>query len=73
MKTKITLLALLITAFSFAQKDINYKAVIKDVLGKRILNFRATNQLNIEDYKAGIYFLKVHTTTGKITKKLVIE
>lgn len=49
------------------------KIELFDVLGKRVLNTGATNQLNIEGYKAGIYFLKVHTTSGKITKKLVIE
>lgn len=38
MKTKITILILLITCLGFAQDGVNYKAVIKDDLGNVIAN-----------------------------------
>lgn len=47
MKTKITLLALLITMLSFAQNGINYKAVIKDGSGNVVAGNLIEVQFNI--------------------------
>lgn len=49
------------------------KVELFDVLGKRIFETGTTKRINIEPFKAGIYFLKVHTTKGTVTKKMVIE
>jgi hypothetical protein len=49
------------------------KVELFDILGKRVLNTNATNQLNIKQFKAGVYFLKVHAGTSILTKKIIIE
>ncbi|MEO6349011.1 MAG: T9SS type A sorting domain-containing protein [Aquaticitalea sp.] len=56
------------------QTDLQFtKVELYDVLGKRVMDTVATNQLNIERFKSGIYFVKIHTVNGTVTKKLVIE
>jgi hypothetical protein len=63
MKTKFTLLALLITAFSFAQNGINYKAVIKDGLGNVVANQPITVQFTILEGTTNAYREKHYPTT----------
>lgn len=49
------------------------KLQLYDILGKRVLETGGTQQLNIDRFKSGVYFMKIHTTKGTVTKKLVIE
>lgn len=49
------------------------KVELFDILGKRVLDTKATKQLNIEQFKAGVYFLKMHAGTTTLTKKIIIE
>lgn len=49
------------------------KVELYDILGKRVLETGATNQLNISSFKSGVYFVKLHSTKGTLTKKVVIE
>lgn len=49
------------------------KVELFDILGKRVLITGATNQLNIKQFKSGMYILKVHSETKTLTKKIIIE
>jgi hypothetical protein len=49
------------------------KVELFDILGKRVFDAGSTNQLKVDQLKSGMYFLKIHTTNGKITKKVIIE
>jgi hypothetical protein len=49
------------------------KVELFDILGKQVLNAEVTNQLKINQFKAGVYFLKVHTANNSITRKIIIE
>lgn len=49
------------------------KVEVYDILGKRVLESVATNQLNVASFKAGVYFLKLHSSKGIMTRKVVIE
>ena len=49
------------------------KVELYDILGKRVLESGATNQLDISSFKSGVYLMKLHSIKGTLTKKLVIE
>lgn len=65
MKTKITLLAILFTAISFAQNGINYKAIIKDGSGNVIANDLIEVQFNI--LKGVVAQMNVYSETHPTT------
>ncbi len=44
-----------------------------DNLGKQIIAKTISNKLDLRNYKSGIYFLKVSTDNGSITKKIVVK
>jgi len=44
-----------------------------DLLGKRVIATKQTNQIEVSQLPVGVYFLKAHTENGTITKKVVIE
>ena len=63
-----------------ASEVINIKTTLQftkvelfDILGQRVINTTATKQLKINNFKAGVYFLKVYATNGTLTKKIIIE
>jgi hypothetical protein len=49
------------------------KVELFDILGKRVLITGASKQLKIEHLKVGVYFLKIHSGTHTLTKKIIIE
>ena len=44
-----------------------------DVLGNLVLYSKDANQLNVNQIKEGIYFLKINTNKQTITKKVIIK
>ncbi|WCO01744.1 tail fiber domain-containing protein [Psychroserpens ponticola] len=55
MKTKLTVLALLISIVTVAQNGINYKAVIKDDLGNVVANSNIDVQISLEIFTLPVY------------------
>jgi hypothetical protein len=47
--------------------------IVRDILGKEMANLRGVSQINIHDYKSGIYFLTVLSDTNSETVKFVVE
>lgn len=44
-----------------------------NMLGKRVLNTTNTKQLRVNHLNTGMYFLKAHSATGTLTKKIMLE
>ncbi len=44
-----------------------------DVLGKLVFQSSAINQINVSDYKSGVYLVKLESNDNVITKKIIIE
>ncbi|MEM5564282.1 T9SS type A sorting domain-containing protein [Psychroserpens sp. AS72] len=44
-----------------------------DVLGKQVLNTKDTKSMTVNQLNSGSYLLKIETTRGYITKKVIIE
>jgi hypothetical protein len=44
-----------------------------DLLGKRVLTASQTNVVELEQLPAGVYLLKINSTEGSLTKRLVVK
>jgi len=44
-----------------------------NILGKRVLNTQATEKVSISHLSRGVYILKVNSSEGNLTKKVIIE
>ncbi|MFD2822862.1 T9SS type A sorting domain-containing protein [Lacinutrix iliipiscaria] len=44
-----------------------------DITGKRVLETKQTNQIRVNQLPVGVYLLKVYTSNGHLTKKIIIE
>jgi hypothetical protein len=55
-----------------AQIDIT-KLVMFDVIGKQVISVENTKTINVSKLNAGVYLLKITSSKGTITKKIVIE
>lgn len=47
--------------------------VIRDILGKEIASFMGVSQINIQDYKSGVYSLTVFSKNKNETVKFIVE
>ena len=44
-----------------------------DLLGKRVIETKQTNQIRVDQLPHGVYLLRVYTQNGNLTKKIIIE
>lgn len=44
---------------------------IYDMLGKKVMSISNTNQINVSQLIAGVYFVKIKSNSGEITKKVI--
>lgn len=49
------------------------KVTLFDVLGKEVLSTKGTTQLKVDQFKAGVYFLKMHKANNTLTRRIIIE
>ena len=47
------------------------KIELFDILGKRVLTTNNTDKVNVTNLKTGVYFLKIQSSKGQITKKII--
>jgi hypothetical protein len=57
---------------AFAIKEVEIYDALNRLIEKRKANKRNI-QLNIANYKAGSYIVKINTTKGSVKKKLIVE
>lgn len=50
-----------------------YTIEIVDVLGKKIDTFNTSREINLKNFTEGVYFVKIKTNKGIVTKKLIIK
>jgi photosystem II stability/assembly factor-like uncharacterized protein len=70
----------LLTVNFYSGKNENVNLAIFDILGKELFSEKDiyssgsfTKQLDISQYKSGVYFVKLQNKNGRIVKKIVIE
>lgn len=57
-----------------SKNDSNKEIAIFDVLGKKVLQTTiSTKELNISSLNSGIYFIRIETTDGSATEKLIVK
>jgi hypothetical protein len=49
------------------------KIELFDILGKRVLTSTETQELKVDHLKAGVYFVKVYSSKGPMTKKIIVN
>lgn len=61
-------------SFSITSNSNINTVEILDITGKQIKTFKnSSNTFNVEDLISGVYFTRIKTENGSITKKLIIE
>ncbi|WP_390886634.1 T9SS type A sorting domain-containing protein [Lacinutrix neustonica] len=56
--------------FSDYEKDI-HRVEIFNLFGQRISVVRSANTLDLQAFVSGFYLLKIHTSEGIVTKKII--
>ncbi|OSY88335.1 hypothetical protein WH52_06110 [Tenacibaculum holothuriorum] len=56
----------------FYQKTDLDNLHLYDILGKHIFSIKKTSSVDVSNLKAGIYFLSIETSFGKINKRLIV-
>jgi len=60
------------TLYIFTKQTLEI-ITLYDVLGKEVYASKHSNQIDVSRYQQGLYFLKVKTNMGSITKKIIIN
>lgn len=72
--SKVTVYPNPVSKTLFISTDAILKSVaIYDVFGKQIYSSKSENQINVSPYQDGIYMLKINTSKGFFTKKIIIN